>query len=333
VIVEDNSTVLNFNSLLVLLSASVMLLAMALSFCLGVVALAQISVSGGRRTGRGFAVIAVAVPFIVVPLTVLLPALAKQRVIYRRMTCGKNLSDIGKAMIIYASDYEDEFPRAGGRDTVWGGPGSVVWNALDRFQAYQLNADGSGGRATISSCFYLLVKYSGVTAKSFVCKGDRGTREFKAGKYLRDKELVDFWDFGPVPTKHCSYTYHMPFCLYALTTSSEPGMAVAADRNPWIASPAARAKNMAGFSPGGTWQQQKYGNSICHEEDGQQVLFMDGHVYFEKRAYCAINDDNIYTFWDGGDIRRGGAPVVGFTESTDRKDSFLVHDPLGPPRR
>jgi prepilin-type processing-associated H-X9-DG protein len=172
-----------------------------------------------------------------------------------------------------------------------------------------------------------LIKYAEVTPKSFVCKGDRGTKEFKAEKYIRDKELVDLWDFGPEPGKHCSYTYHTPFGRYALTNSFLPGMAVAADRNPWTASPAAEAKNMAFFNPSGTVEQQKYGNSISHQEDGQNVLFMDGHVYFEQRAYCAIKDDNIYTFWDGGDIRRGGAPVVGSSQPMDRKDSFLVHDP------
>jgi hypothetical protein len=140
--------------------------------------------------------------------------------------------------------------------------------------------------------------------------------------------------------KCCSYTYHLPFGLYALTTSSEPGMAVAGDRSPWLDSPAATAKTIAQFNPTGTnVDQQKYGNSISHQEDGQNVLFMDTHVYFEKRSYCAINDDNIYTFWDGGDIRRGGAPAVGASEPMDRKDSFLVHDGVGtgggvvPPRR
>jgi len=37
----------------------------------------------------------------------------------------------------------------------------------------------------------------------------------------------------------------MPFGLYALTTSSEPGMAVAADRNPWIETPVAGAKEIS----------------------------------------------------------------------------------------
>jgi len=262
---------------------------------------------------------------------ILMPALARVRQIAFRMVCGTNLSGIGKAMLIYAGDYEDELPRAGGRSSTWQGAGCVVYNAATRQLAYKLNADGSGGQASISSCFYLLVKYAEVTPKSFICKGDSGTSEFKLSNETNagSLEFIDCWDFGTEPLKHCSYTYHLPFGLYALTTSSEPGMAVAADRSPWLDSPAATAKTISGFNPTGTIDQQKYGNSISHQEDGQNVLFMDGHVYFEKRAFCAINDDNIFTYWDGGDIRRGGAPVVGSTEPMDRKDSFLVHDGVG----
>jgi len=296
------------------------------------------------RKKRGFTLVELLVVIAIIALLmgILMPALARVRQIAFRMVCGSNLSGIGKAMLIYAGDYEDELPRAGGRNTVWAGNQSVVWNALTRQLAFGLDATGSGGRASISSCFYLLVKYSEVTPKSFVCKSDSGTSEFKLSNEVGagNMEFIDCWDFGSDPRKCCSYTYHLPFGLYALTTSSEPGMAIAGDRSPWLDSPAATAKLIAGFNPTGTnIDQQKYGNSISHQEDGQNVLFMDTHVLFEKRSYCAINDDNIYTYWDGGDIRKGGAPVVGSTEPMDRKDSFLVHDGIGtgggvvPPRR
>jgi prepilin-type N-terminal cleavage/methylation domain-containing protein len=278
---------------------------------------------------KGFTLVELLVVIAIIALLmgILMPALARVRQIAFRMVCGTNLSGIGKAMLIYANDYEDELPRAGGRGSVWGGP--VMWNAANRNAAYGLAANGTGGKATISSCFYLLVKYAEVTPKSFICKSDSGTSEFKLSNETGagNMEFIDCWDFGIEPLTHCSYTYHMPFGLYALTTSSEPGMAVAGDRSPWLASPAASAKTIANFNPTSTnIDQQKYGNSISHQEDGQNVLFMDSHVFFEKRSFCAINDDNVYTFWDGGDIRRGGAPVVGATEPKDRKDSFLVHD-------
>jgi hypothetical protein len=172
-----------------------------------------------------------------------------------------------------------------------------------------------------------LVKYAEVTPKSFVCDGDSGTTEFNPpGDNILDRDLVDFWDFGSEPTTHCSYSYHMPFGLYALTTSNEPGMPVAADRNPWMDSPGAAAKQFPSFfNPNGGRESVKYGNAIAHQEEGQNVLFLDCHVGFENRSFCGINDDNIYTFWDGGDIRIGSPPWIG-SSSMSRLDSLLVHD-------
>jgi prepilin-type N-terminal cleavage/methylation domain-containing protein len=278
---------------------------------------------------KGFTLVELLVVIAIIALLmgILMPALARVRQIAFRMVCGTNLSGIGKAMLIYSNDYDDELPRAGGRNSTWTGR-VQDWTALNRFNAYGLAADGSGGTGSISSCFYLLVKYAEVTPKSFICKGDSGTTEFKpADEGAGDRELIDLWDFGADPRTHCSYSYHMPFGLYALTTSSEPGLAVAADRNPYIASPAAEAKAFPGaFAPDGGTEAVKAGNATQHQEDGQNVLFNDNHVSFEKKPFCGVNDDNIWTYWDGGDVRIGAMPVAFASEPQDRTDSLLVHD-------
>jgi len=263
-------------------------------------------------------------------LAVIGPATQTSRFDAYRIECGKNLSQIGRAMLIYANDYDDELPRSGGRNSVWA-PTIPNWNAYNRFSAYGLSVDGSGGSASISSCFYLLVKYADLAPKTFVCPGDAGTTEFKlAGVDAVDKDIIDLWDFGPEAGKHCSYSYHMPFGLYTLTTSSDPGLVVAADRNPWMDSPAGLAPPLPGlFYPDGGRESVKYGNAIAHEKEGQNVLFLDSHVAFEDHSFCGVNDDNIYTFWDGGDIRMGMAPLVGSGPS-DRRDSLLVHDTIYP---
>ena len=284
-----------------------------------------------KRKGFTLVELLVVIAIIALLMGILMPALSRVRQIAFRMVCGTNLSGIGKAMLIYSNDYEDEFPRAGGRSSTWGGR-IPDWLANNRFAAYGVNpADGSGGVGTISSSFYLLVKYADVTPKSFICKSDSGTTAFKTSLYpvAAGRELIDLWDFGADQTfggsKHCSYAYHMPFGLYALTTSSDPGMAVAADRNPFITSPAGDAKSIAGFDPHGGPEFANIGNAIAHQEDGQNVLFMDIHVNFEKRATCAINDDNIYTFGLSGDPM-GTTPVPGVSMPAHRLDSLLVHD-------
>jgi prepilin-type N-terminal cleavage/methylation domain-containing protein len=288
---------------------------------------------------KGFTLVELLVVIAIIALLmgILMPALSRVRQLAFRLTCGTNLSGIGKAMLLYANDYQDELPRAGGRSSTWGT--IQDWTAPSRAQAFGLAADSSGGKATISSCFYLLIKYTEVTPKSFVCKGDAGTNEFKLSDLSTavgsNFELIDAWDFGPAADsfKHCSYAYHMPFGLYALTVSSEPGFAVAADRNPFLKSPAADAALLANFKPdltgfGGTSDTAKAGNSISHQLDGQNVMFLDTHVAFEKRAYCSVEDDNIYLISSntssGSSV--GTVPTTSAYTPANRKDSVLVHD-------
>jgi prepilin-type N-terminal cleavage/methylation domain-containing protein len=295
---------------------------------------------------KGFTLVELLVVIAIIALLmgILMPALARVRQIAFRMVCGSNLSGIGKAMLIYANDYEDEFPKAGGKTSSLGP--TANWMGADRFIAFGMPG-GVAGKASISACLYNLVKFAEVTPKSFICKGDAGTTEFKPTMESplppTTMELIDFWDFGSNPPTHCSYSYHLPLPLavggvyaYALTTSSEPGMAVAADRNPWIPPPGLTVgKDPTGppplppfnVGPTATTEQQKAGNAISHQGDGQNVLFLDCSVRFEKRAFCAIDDDNIYTTWGGTEPKRHGViPQPLSSGPQDRLDSFLIND-------
>jgi len=297
----------------------------AVSLVLGIISIIRIERSGGKITGRAFAVGSVLVAIFAGLLPVWFVISNVPRSTAYRMVCGTNLSGISKAIIIYAGDYEEEFPRAGGRNSIWSS--SIPdWSAENRFTAYGVNADGTGGRATISSSLYLLVKYMEVQPKRFLCTGDTGATEFSPAKYgAPNKDLLDLWDFGPESRKHCSYTYHMPYGPYALTTSCKPGLAVAADPSPWMMPPDANPNNISYFDPDGDREAINAGNCFTHNGDGQNVLFMDSHVNFEKVSFCGINDDNIYTYWDRQDIRRGAIPNLK-SQPVDRLDSMLVND-------
>ncbi len=330
VIAEMDRYILNPDSPFVNLTAMVILFSMPSGFILGIVGLVEISRSGGRRTGYGFAAIGMGAPLALVLVTTYAPSIGRPT-LSPGMRCAVNLAGIGKMMLIYANDYDDKLPVAGGRGTVWG-PGLASWNAGQRADAFGLDPNGSGGQATISSSLYLLVRYGDVSPKSFVCRGERGVREFDPTKYRVDgKRLTDVWDFGPNPAKHCSYAYHQPYGPYALTTSSEPGIAVAADHNPWIDSARWKADDFAAFRPvvgsAATGDEMGLGNAKAHGRDGQNVLFLDSHVEFAKRAFCGLENDNIYTAWDGDDKARGRAPTPYDSQPADPSDSLLLNDP------
>ncbi len=289
-----------------------------------------------RRKGFTLVELLVVIAIIALLMGILMPALARVRQLAFRMTCGTNLSGIGKAMLIYANDYEDELPRAGNRDTTWQKDlGLVGWMAENRVDAYQL---AGTNKASVASCFYLLVKYAEVTPKSFVCKSDTSTTVWE----VRDEqnrpdnmELIQAWDFGAKPTYHCSYTYHFPYGTFALTTSSEPGLAVGADRNPWQGSPADEgaedtvAERFALFNPTGGTDDVRAGNAITHQSDGQNVMFLDTHIEFAKSSACSLEEDNIYTK-SANTAGKGdpwGTPVVAAEAAPrNRKDSLLIHD-------
>ncbi len=281
-----------------------------------------------KRQGFTLVELLVVIAIIALLMGILMPALSRVRQLAFRLTCGTNLSGIGKAMLIYANDYDDELPRAGGRDAVRGGP--VDWKATNPTSAY-LGSSGSN-RATISASFYLLVKYAEVTPKSFVCKSDTGTTEWEISDEPTAPmgfELIDAWDFGSAPQEHCSYAYHWPYGKFALTVSSEPGMAVAADRNPWQDSPAGEAREddaWSSFSPLGGTEAVRAGNSVSHQEDGQNVMYLDAHVNFVKTSACSLEEDNIYTIWAGTtDTKKGARFTDRDSGPRTRKDSLLLH--------
>lgn len=271
---------------------------------------------------KGFTLVELLVVIAIIALLmgILMPALARVRQIAYRMVCGTNLSGIGKAMILYSNDNEEEYPLAGIREPVWStNNGSILAPfAVDRYSAF-----GEGDEATIGSSFFLLIKYADVTVKQFVCKGDVGTKAFKLTEYpIKSKgveQITDIWDFGQMPSVYCSYSMHMPYYKpdetpgYPISTNGSPASPLAADRNlyldtnaDWLADDGSVIPE-EGLSPCGYWvdpdgdvyeDRDKTGNSACHQREGQNVLFNDASVSFAKFANVGIDKDNIYQYWD-----------------------------------
>jgi len=72
-----------------------------------------------RRKGFTLVELLVVIAIIALLMGILMPALSRVRQIAFRVICGTNLSGLGKAMLIYSNDYDDELPRSGGRNSSW----------------------------------------------------------------------------------------------------------------------------------------------------------------------------------------------------------------------
>jgi len=294
---------------------------------LGIISLVKIEKSGGRLTGKGFAVIGITIPAILCSLMGFYSLMAKLRHVGRRLVCQRRLESIRTSMFIYVNDWDDEYPLAGGLATRWGT--TPDWQAEDRFAAFGLGSDGKGGQASASASLYTMCRsYLMGGLGDFVCPDDSGTTPFNPSFYTATSYVSagTFWDFGPDPSKHCSYAYHMPYGPCPLRASSPPAMPVVADRNPWLPTPTTQAEDFAHFDPTTTRRAMKEGNTMLHKRSGQNVVFVDGHVSFEYSPLCGPDGDNIYTSSNGPDIQRGTPPTFE-SQPADPNDSLLLHDP------
>ncbi len=283
------------------------------------------------RKKKGFTLVELLVVIAIIALLmgILLPALAKVRMIAYRMICGSNLSGIGKAILLYSGDYEDEYPLPGLNKSVKLMPNGALlnWQASTQANAFGPLPDNY---ATIGSLFYMLVKYEDVSPKQFNCKGDAGAEIFKLSDYS-GTSIQDFtkaWDFGNKPGRYCSYSYHIPFTgdtpgtatARRIGSNSKPTCPLAADRNPSLDKNAAYltvgttpAVGTATYytspqneiAPCARWTGSvtKYTdpdlvyNSATHQREGQNVLYNDGHVKFETTANVGVDNDNIWQRW------------------------------------
>ncbi|KKL65082.1 hypothetical protein LCGC14_2158550, partial [marine sediment metagenome] len=128
-----------------------------------------------------------------------------------------------------------------------------------------------------------------------------------------------------------SYSYHLQFTDrkdgtrgYPLRLDSHPLMAVLADRTPLLGYPGAPAGDgvLAGFCGLPAGMTAEGANSLNHEQQGQNVARVAGHVSWVAAPTAGVDGDNIYTVWDGPD--RGGGDIALQSMPRGPTDSFLV---------
>ncbi|MGA2916092.1 MAG: type II secretion system protein [Sedimentisphaerales bacterium] len=187
--------------------------------------------------------------------------------------------------------------------------------------------------STISACLYLLIKFADVPPEQFLCPGGEEKKfelvNYKTDTYPGISSFTDVWDFGSWKDTqtnysrkwgHNSYSYQQPLPLsttqtpytkpHPISATSAPVCIVLADRSPYWMDDTYHTQivnNMNDTTTAPIWDTVKneiskdYGyraNSFQHNQDGQNVLYADQHVKFEKLFNAGVDKDNIYTTWN-----------------------------------
>ena len=139
--------------------------------------------------------------------------------------CATNLKGLGTALMVYANDYDDEYPKLG--HGPWAKKLGYSYEDVD-FKPYDYE-----GPCTITSSLYLLTCEADVGPKSFICPQQSEQTEFE-GQNSKELDLVELWDFGPDPYKHVSYAYHNPYGNFPPNGKNSAACALMADMNPWF---------------------------------------------------------------------------------------------------
>lgn len=100
-----------------LLSFCTFFLTAPLAVILGIIALVMIAKSHGQLKGTGMAIAGIVVPVVILPImsilmAIMLPALSSVRTAAQKVICANNMTGLGKAMYVYAGDYDGKFPTS-----------------------------------------------------------------------------------------------------------------------------------------------------------------------------------------------------------------------------
>ena len=304
-----------------------------------------------KRKGFTLIELLVVVAIIALLISILLPSLGRARELAKQAVCRSNLRGIGQACHIYSNDNKESFPVAAHAPSANPDPSS---NQLGVQYFGRLGVDQTISTPNTSSVhpsrsMFLLVIGGQSTAKQFVCPSSGDVEDDlrnhpAAGQQQASQPGINRFDFKGYG--QLSYGYHMPYGKWARpTTNLDPRMPLGADKGPYFNGGASTNQSGQGaidavvaLTPPSfsnvndalraSNDQWRLFNSRNHGQEGQVVMFVDGHAEFERKPIIGVNNDNIYNYSDNitDPLRSLIGPASftnGFGAITD-SDSFIV---------
>lgn len=226
-----------------------------------------------KRKGFTLIELLVVIAIIALLISILLPSLSRARELAKRAVCSANLRGIGQAMYIYAQDDPQTFPA------IYGGINHVAtmilfggdWGVGNNDNAFRRNTNDaiySAPSPTID--MWTVVRANNTTPKQFICPSTTDSAD-------PAQDTTAYYDFLSKQNLSYAYQYQHDEDRRVIGSSSEPTFPFMADANPYLKGnettvplPTDRTGNARGNSKNHT------------NREGQNVLFQDGHVTFEK---------------------------------------------------